>query len=135
MVQKSTSLNVNTTLFDKTFLGLFAASFAFFLGLLQIQLPLDTYLIISMYCFMITFPISFMFGFFIGFANPKKISMTDTEFWRITIILWIDAVINLTGVACMIMHFSLLAGLIFIVVCILTFLLFFCFFGNIFAPQ
>ena len=115
----------------KMHLGLAGVSFGVILSLLQVR-KLDIALTITLFCFITIFPINFLIGYILGQINDKTTLLFTKSKIRISqAVVTISGIIISVGIISLIFHFSMFIGFIFVVIIMLSLILFYFFLPEI----
>lgn len=117
------SKNVNQKNLTKINLGLAGISFTTLLGLLQVKpVEFDFHLKLALVCLSMTLPIGFVFGFLYTEKDDNDKSIIGRFF--LSFFSWVNVITASLGLVSLIEHFSLAAGIIFVIIESLLILIF-----------
>jgi hypothetical protein len=116
---QKTNLLMNHKAVGNIFIGISAAAFAGILALLQLK-DLDVFLMIFMGCFTVVMPISLIIGVTSSYSDiksirPKESYLSFTIFTALLVLF-----IAFIGITCLLFHFSIVVGILFVVITILS---------------
>jgi len=121
MLWKEYNVPFSINFYRQLNIGLTAVSFAVIVTFMQITF-VDLYLHIALVCFAVILPINVYYGFFASVVGRDEVSQMDTTFFNPKVMYGFSVItlaITVFGISAILIHFSVVATLGFVIACII----------------